>query len=85
MKSMKSFHERVSRSIIKAITFRLLILTADAIVVYALTRRVDLTVGLVIVSNFYHTIIYFFHERIWNNVKWGKHARIAKGKSGKIV
>jgi uncharacterized membrane protein len=75
---MKSFHEKVSRSVIKAITFRLLILSVDAIVVYVLTRRIDLTVGLVVISNFYHTILYFFHERVWNNVKWGKHARVTK-------
>lgn len=72
---MKTFHEKVSRSVVKAITFRIIIVCADTITIYFFTRRVDLTVGLVIVSNFSSTILYFLHERIWNNIHWGKHAK----------
>lgn len=75
---MKSFHEKVSRSVVKAITFRIVILCADTITIYFFTRRVDLTIGLVIVSNFSSTILYFLHERVWNSITWGKHAKTAK-------
>jgi len=69
---MKKFHESVYRSITKAVTFRILIIILDFIVIYLFTKRIDLTVGVIIVSNFSSTIAYFVHERIWNRVHWGK-------------
>ncbi|MBX4206098.1 DUF2061 domain-containing protein [Candidatus Microgenomates bacterium] len=66
------YHEKVERSVVKAITFRILILIADSIVIYALTKRVDITAGVVFVSNISSTILYFIHERAWNNIHWGK-------------
>lgn len=67
------FYEDTRRSVIKAITFRLLILSADSVIIYAFTRRMDLTAGVVIISNFSSTVIYVFHERIWNHIHFGKH------------
>lgn len=66
------FHERFSRSIVKALTFRLLIIISDGIIIYAITHRYDLTLGVMLFSNFASTIIYFIHERIWNGIHWGK-------------
>ncbi|OGG20232.1 hypothetical protein A3D03_03320 [Candidatus Gottesmanbacteria bacterium RIFCSPHIGHO2_02_FULL_40_13] len=67
------FYELFHRSIVKAITFRLMILIADGIIIYLITRRYDLTLGVVLFSNISSTIIYIIHERIWNEVHWGKH------------
>lgn len=66
------FHEHASRSVVKAITFRLLILVSDGIIIFAITRRYDLTLGVMIFSNIASTLLYIFHERIWNGVHWGK-------------
>ncbi len=66
------FHEKHSRSIVKALTYRIVIMTADSIVVYALTHQVKAVAGFVVISNIYSTGIYFFHERAWNHVHWGK-------------
>lgn len=66
------YHDHVSRSVTKAITFRILIIVADTIVIFALTRRVDLTLGVLFFSNISSTILYFLHERAWNKVHWGK-------------
>lgn len=73
-----AFHENTKRSIVKALTFRALILTADSIIIFAITRRYDLTIGLMIVSNISSTILYFIHERLWNKVRWGKSKKTAK-------
>lgn len=67
-----SFHELPTRSVIKALTFRAIILFTDSIVVYLLTKKLDLAVGFVILSNLVSTIVYFFHERAWNHIHWGK-------------
>jgi uncharacterized membrane protein len=69
------FHERVSRSVVKAITFRVIIITADVIIVMAITHRYDTTFGVVVGTNIASTILYLLHERMWNRVHWGKAKR----------
>lgn len=66
------FHERPGRSVVKAITFRLLILVSDGIIIFAITHRYDVTLGVMLFSNIASTVLYIFHERIWNGVHWGK-------------
>lgn len=67
------FYEHFHRSIIKAITFRIVILVSDGIIIFLITHRYDLTLAVVLFSNLFSTIIYILHERIWNEVHWGKH------------
>lgn len=64
--------ESSGRSVIKAVTFRIVILISDSIIVYAITHRVDVTLSVMIFSNLSSTILYFLHERAWNPVSWGK-------------
>lgn len=69
-----SCHEKTSRSITKAISYRILSITVDTIFVYALTRKVELTLGIVIITNCYSTFLYYFHERLWNRTHFGRKA-----------
>ena len=64
--------EHWRRSLVKAITYRLLIIVLDITVIYSLTGRLDLALGFMIISNVYTSIAYYFHERIWNKIGWGK-------------
>jgi len=66
------FKVAIKRSLVKAITFRMLIIIADTVVIYAITKRVDITTSVVIISNISSTLLYFLHERAWNNIHWGK-------------
>lgn len=66
------FREHTTRSIVKAITYRILILCSDALIIFAITHRYDITLGVIFVSNIASTIMYFIHERAWNNVRWGR-------------
>jgi len=68
-----AFHENHTRSVVKALTYRALIVFTDSIIVYLFTRRYDITVGFVAASNIVSTILYFAHERAWNRVHWGKY------------
>jgi uncharacterized membrane protein len=63
------------RSIVKSITFRITVIVSDTIVVYLLTHRIDVTAGLVILTNCSSTVLYFVHERIWNRIQWGRGRR----------
>lgn len=76
MEAMKKrpvpYVESSGRSVLKAVTFRIVILVSDSIIVYAITRRFDVTISVMIFSNLSSTILYFLHERGWNMVAWGK-------------
>ena len=49
-----------------------MIVTLDITVIYILTRRLDAALGFALISNIYTTVAYYFHERIWNRIGWGK-------------
>jgi len=68
----QDFREYRSRSITKAITYRILILVLDFAVIYLLTGRVEIALGFMILSNIYTSVAYYFHERIWDRTNWGK-------------
>lgn len=69
---MTKFQVGLRRSIVKAITFRCFIIVADGIIIFILTHRYDLTLGMIVFSNLSSTVLYFIHERIWNRIHWGK-------------
>jgi uncharacterized membrane protein len=60
------------RSLLKAVTFRALILCSDAVVIFLITHRWDMTLGLVVATNAASTTFYFIHERIWSHIAWGR-------------
>ena len=64
--------ELFRRSIVKAVTYRVIIIILDFTVIYVLTKRVDMALGFMIISNLYTSFVYFFHERAWNKITWGK-------------
>ena len=59
------------RSIVKAITYRAIIVCLDFLVIYLLTGKVMTAAAFMIVSNIYTTVAYFLHERVWAGIKWG--------------
>jgi adenylylsulfate kinase len=44
----------------------------DVTVIYLLTGRLDVALGFMIISNVYTSVAYYFHERLWNKIGWGK-------------
>ena len=64
--------ETFRRSIVKTISYRVVILILDFSAIYLFTGQIKVALGFMIVSNIYTTIGYFIHERIWGNIKWGK-------------
>lgn len=64
--------ETLRRSIVKTLSYRILILILDFTSIYVFTGKIKIAVGFMLVSNIYTTVGYFFHERIWDKIKWGK-------------
>lgn len=67
-----AFHENHRRSILKTITYRLLIIISNAIVIYLMTGDTKLTASFISITSIVSTTLYFAHERLWNEVHWGK-------------
>lgn len=64
--------EKPLRSILKALSWRV-VGTLDTLVVsYILTGQIALATSIASVDFLTKLILYFFHERIWNKIKWGK-------------
>jgi uncharacterized membrane protein len=64
--------EKHSRSLLKAISYRVLSVTADSAAAYFFTRDMALSAGIVIFVNSYSTVLYYLHERAWANIHWGR-------------
>lgn len=64
--------EAHKRSIVKAITFRVVVMCADFLVVMFITHQYKIALGFVLLSNVSSTVLYYLHERFWNKVKWGR-------------
>ena len=71
----KKFHEKVSRSAAKSITFRGIVVCSDLIIIFALTHRLELVLWVTIATNIASVVLYYAHERIWNAIHWGKTAK----------
>ena len=64
--------EKHRRSGVKAVSYRLLSITADSIAAFLFTHDVALTAGIVLFVNAYSTVLYYTHERIWAHIHWGR-------------
>jgi len=64
--------EKPLRSIAKALSWRI-VGTLDTLVVsYLVTGKIVLAASIATVDFLTKLVLYFFHERIWNKIKWGK-------------
>ena len=64
--------EHPKRSIVKSISWRI-IGTIDTIIIsWIVTGTLKLAFSIGVVELFTKMILYFFHERFWNKIGWGK-------------
>jgi uncharacterized membrane protein len=66
------FKETQQRSLTKSVTFRVLAVIVDLVVIYIITRHVGVTIVLTVITNATSTVLYFLHERLWNHSSWGR-------------
>lgn len=60
------------RSLAKSITWRFLAIVITFVVSYAMTQSFSLATSLAIVSNSINFVLYYFHERFWLKINWGR-------------
>lgn len=64
--------ETKRRSIVKAITWRTMGTIDTMLIAYFLTGEIKTAISIGGIEIFTKMILYFFHERIWNMINWGK-------------
>ena len=60
------------RSILKTISWRILATLATMSIVFIFTRQWVLSLGVGVVEVAVKMTLYYFHERAWGRVKWGR-------------
>jgi len=66
-------HETHSRSVVKAITWRVVAMSLTLAIAYAATDNIDKAGGITITAGILSTVFYYLHERLWNVISWGRH------------
>lgn len=61
----------ISRTLLKAIIFRVLVTLLGFVVAYAVTRDITISLRIFVIHAIAATILYILHEKIWERIRWG--------------
>ena len=64
--------ERIPRSLAKVITWRILVTITNFLGGWLASGNPWIGLGVVSFALVVNSILYYFHERLWNRVDWGK-------------
>jgi uncharacterized membrane protein len=64
--------ESKSRSIVKTVTWRVVALVSCYIMLASFGMEFWESITTTLVMNVVHVILYYFHERIWNTIGYGR-------------
>jgi len=64
--------EKPLRSIVKSISWRIIGTLDTMLISWIVTGELKVALSIGFVELFTKMLLYFFHERIWNNINWGK-------------
>ncbi len=65
-------HEKNYRSLVKSISYRITGTIATFIISYSITGELKLAFSITGVETVSKIILFYFHERMWNKIKFGK-------------
>ena len=64
--------EKPLRSMVKALSWRLIGTLDTLLVSYLLTGEITLAGAIATIDFLTKMLLYFFHERAWNKISWGR-------------
>jgi uncharacterized membrane protein len=67
-----SSEERIKRSLIKTVSWRVIGTLDTVIISYLITGTLAMALSIGSIELVSKMVLYFFHERAWNKIKWGK-------------
>lgn len=69
---MASGIETRRRSLVKALSWRILAAIITTLVVLAMTGRLEFAAKIGLIDTCVKLLIYFVHERVWNKINYGR-------------
>jgi len=70
--SVDRLSEKPIRSLIKSLSWRAIGTTDTILISWIITGKLDLAFSIGLIELITKMVLYFFHERLWNTIKWGK-------------
>ncbi|MGH7204020.1 MAG: DUF2061 domain-containing protein [Candidatus Levyibacteriota bacterium] len=64
--------EKPTRSVIKAVMWRIIATLTTSILVLVFTHKWELALTVGGIDGVLKLFFYYLHERVWNEVSWGK-------------
>ncbi len=64
--------EKPIRSVAKAVSWRVIGTLDTLLISYLLTGEVAIAASIASIDFITKMFLYFFHERLWNKISWGK-------------
>jgi uncharacterized membrane protein len=71
-RSIRLRGEAHTRTIVKAISWRVIATMTTMTIVFLFTRMIILTLGVGLAEVIAKITFYYLHERIWDRISWGK-------------
>ncbi len=63
--------EKKIRSFLKSLSWRITATLITILLIWVITQELILSLQVGIVEMLIKLMIYYFHERIWNRIRWG--------------
>lgn len=64
--------EKHNRSVIKSMSWRVIATCMTILIVFIFTGELLISLGVGIIEAISKLVAYYFHERLWNLISWGK-------------
>jgi uncharacterized membrane protein len=67
-----STNEKPLRSVVKSLSWRTIGTLDTVLISWLITGQLELAFSIGGIELVTKMVLYFFHERIWNSIKWGR-------------
>ena len=64
--------DTTTRTLIKTITWRIIATVASLIIAFLISNDWKVAGSIASIQVIIHTVLYYLHERLWINIRWGK-------------
>lgn len=71
-KKIECKNEALKRSVLKTVSWRVIGTLDTILIAYLITGTINHALSIGGIELVSKMILYFFHERSWNKIKWGK-------------
>ena len=68
-------HETFTRTLLKTILWRVAGTLITLVTVYAFTGSAGKSTTITLTAAAFLAVGYYFHERLWDKIEWGRHER----------